>query len=148
MDQTSSRFVPPGGPQKEHPAAAGAETVSLERNAAHPPILSGESAGAGAPEPPGRPPPSPSELFRGLLLFPSETPLKARIARTSVEPSAGVVDLEDLSWPFEAGEDVKLLVLHVLPDFSLPPEVRTPEVGGGWSYEAIGLVIFLWPAES
>jgi hypothetical protein len=29
MDQTSSRFVPPGGPQKEHPAAAGAETVSL-----------------------------------------------------------------------------------------------------------------------
>jgi hypothetical protein len=89
-----------------------------------------------------------SELFHGLPLFPSDTPLKAKIDRTSVEPSAGAVDLEDLSWPFEAGEEVKVLVLHVLPDFSLPPEVRTPDVGGGWSYEAIGLVIFLWPAES
>ena len=89
-----------------------------------------------------------SEIFQGLPLFPSDTPLKGSLARTSVDPSTEEVDLDDLRWPFEAGEDVKLLVLHVLPDFSLPPEVRAPEVGGGWSYEAIGLVIFLWPAES
>jgi hypothetical protein len=89
-----------------------------------------------------------SELFQGLPLFPSETPLRASLGRTSVEPSTEKVDMEDLRWPFDAGEDVKLLVLHVLPDFSLPPEVRAPEVGGGWSVRAIGLVIFLWPAES
>jgi len=89
-----------------------------------------------------------SKFLQALPLFPPDTPLRASLGRTSVEPSTERVDLDDLRWPFEAGEDVKLLILHVLPDFSLPPEVRTPEVGGGWSYEAIGLVIFLWPAES
>jgi hypothetical protein len=89
-----------------------------------------------------------SEFFQGLPLFPPDTTLRVSLGRTSVEPSTEQMDLEDLRWPFEAGEDVKLLILHVLPDFSLPSEVRTPDVGGGWSYEAIGLVIFLWPAES
>jgi hypothetical protein len=89
-----------------------------------------------------------SGFMQALPIFPSETLLRASLGRTSVDPTTEDVDLEDLRWPFEAGEEVKLLVLHVLPDFSLPPEVRVPDVGGGWSFSAIGLVIFLWPAES
>lgn len=88
------------------------------------------------------------QQFQTLPLFASGTLLNARIGRTSVNPTTEVVDREDLAWPVEAGDDAKLLLLHILPDFSLPPNVRMPEVGGGFSVSAITLVIYPWPAES
>lgn len=87
-----------------------------------------------------------AQYVQALLLFASETPLNAGVGRTSVNPTTEEVDREDIEWPFDAGDDAKLLLIHILPDFSLPG-VRMPDVGG-FSVSAITLVIYLWPAES
>jgi len=88
-----------------------------------------------------------AQQFQALPLFASGTLLSASVGRTSVNPTTEVVDREDIAWPFDAGDDAKLLLIHIVPDFSLPPNVRMPEVGGGFSASAITLVMYLWPAE-
>lgn len=88
------------------------------------------------------------QQFQALPLFASEALLNASVGRTSVNPTTEEVDREDIAWPFDAGDDAKLLLIHIVPDFSLPPDVRMPEVGGGFSASAIVLVLYLWPAES
>ena len=87
-----------------------------------------------------------AQQFQALPLFAAETMLTASIGRTSVNPTTEDVDQEDIAWPFDAGDDAKLLLIHILPDFSLPLGVRMPEVGGGFSVSAITLVVYLWPA--
>jgi hypothetical protein len=89
-----------------------------------------------------------AQRFQALSLFAPETALNASVGRTSVNPTTEEVDQEDIRWPFDAGDDAKLLLIHIVPDFSLPPNVRMPEVGGGFSASAITLVIYLWPAAS